>query len=86
MAFNVKLGNSGSAINVKFDNSSSNFTLKNQVGSGQRMDTLADVDTTISSANGSILVYNNTNDKYEQRDILTFDNEQGAFKLDGGSF
>ena len=69
---------------VKFSPPTQDLTLKNAVGSGARLDSLGDVNTTTSSANGSILVYNVNNDTYEQKDILTFDAESGAFKLDGG--
>lgn len=71
---------------VTFSPPTNNFTLKNNTGAGTRVDTLADVDTSVSSANGSILVYNSDTDTYVQRDILTYDNDTGAFKLDGGSF
>jgi len=71
---------------VKFDKSPNEITLKNQISSGTRIDNLNDVDVTGSQANGSILVYNSSTDTYIQRDILSFDRESGAFKLDGGSF
>lgn len=71
---------------VKFENPSQTLTLKSQLGTGQKISTLTDVDTTISSANGSVLVYNNVTEKFERRDILTFDADSGAFKLSGGSF
>jgi len=73
------------AFTVKFDPPTQNLTLKNQAVGG-RLDNLADVNTTTSSANGSILVYDAATDTYVQRDILTYDTGTGAFKLEGGSF
>lgn len=70
---------------VRFAGATQDITLRNQVTAGARLDTLADVNTA-TSANGSILVYDNSTDTYVQRDILTFDNEDNAFKLDGGTF
>jgi hypothetical protein len=85
MAFNAKLGASSTGnFKVKFNAPTQDITLKNQVSSGSRLDTLGDVDTSVSQANGSILVYNNDSDTYVQRDVLTFDADSGAFKLDGG--
>ncbi len=87
MAFTVKLGNSSTGdFSVNFDPPTNDVTLKNQALSGGRIDSLADVDTSVSQANGSILVYNAATDTYVQRDILTYDTGTGAFKLEGGSF
>lgn len=86
MAFNVKLGSTTGNIKVKFDSPSQSLTLKNQAAAGSRLDTLGDVNTTITSANGSILVYDSTTDTYVQRDILTYDVASGAYKMEGGSF
>lgn len=83
MAIVAKL-TSGSTLSAKLTSGSNTLTLKNQNTVGGRLDSLSDVDTSNSSANGSILVYNNTTDTYVQRDILTFDAESGAFNLDGG--
>jgi len=69
---------------VKFSPPTQSLTIKNNSQVGVRLDTLADVDPTNSSANGSILVYNSSTDTYVQRDILTFDVDTGAFKLDAG--
>ena len=80
----VIIGNGGN-FKVKFKSPTQNITLKNQTGNGSRLDSLGDVDTKVTQANGSILVYNASNDTYVQRDILTFDNEGDAFKIDGGS-
>lgn len=83
--FNVKLGASSTGnFKVKFQEASQDYTLKNDITSGGRLDSLGDVDTSVSQANGSILVYNAVSDTYIQRDILTFDEASGAFKLDGG--
>jgi hypothetical protein len=87
MAFTVNLGASSTGnFSVKFDKPNQDYTLKNQTGAGTRIDNLADVDTSVSQANGSILVYNAATDTYVQRDILTYDTDTGAFKLEGGSF
>ena len=85
MAFNAKLGASSTGnFKVKFNAPTQDITLKNTSTQGSRLDTLGDVDTSVTQANGSILVYDNTTDTYVQRDILTFDVESGAFQLDGG--
>ena len=85
MAFNAKLGASSTGnFKVKFNAPTQDITLKNQSTQGSRIDTLGDVDTSVTQANGSILVYDSTTDTYVQRDILTFDVNTGAFKLDGG--
>ncbi len=47
---------------------------------------LADVDLTITSANGSILVYNEATNTYVQRAILSFDEETNTFNINGGGF
>lgn len=83
MAIVAKL-TSGSALSAKLTSGSNTLTLKSAGTSGNRLDSLSDVDATNSSANGSILVYNSSTDTYIQRDILTFDAESGAFNLDGG--
>ena len=69
---------------VTFSAPTQNVSLKNQAGYGNRLDNLADVNVTASSANGSILVYDADSDTYVQRDVLTFDQDSGAFKLDAG--
>ncbi len=85
MAFNAKLGASSTGnFKVKFSAPTQDVTLKNTTTYGRRIDQLTDVDTSISQANGSILVYNNVTDTYVQRNILTYDAESGAFELDGG--
>lgn len=85
MAFNAKLGASSTGnFKVTFSAPTSDVTLKNQAGYGNRMDNLADVDVSQNQANGSILVYNADTDTYVQRDVLTFDIDTGAFKLDAG--
>jgi hypothetical protein len=85
MAFNAKLGASSTGnFKVKFAQPTQDITLKNQVTAGARLDTLQDVNASNSSANGSILVYDSSTDTYVQRDILTFDVDSGAFKLDAG--
>lgn len=87
MALTVNFGNSSTGnFSVKFDSPTNDVTLKNQALSGGRIDSLTDVDTSVSQANGSILVYNAATDTYVQRDILTYDTDTGAFKLEGGSF
>lgn len=85
MSFNAKLGASSTGnFKVKFSAPTQDITLKNQVVSGTRLDSLQDVNASNSSANGSILVYDSSTDTYVQRDILTFDVDSGAFKLDAG--
>lgn len=68
---------------VTFAGASQNVTLKNQITAGNRLDSLGDVNT-LTSANGSILVYDSATDTYVQRDILSYDRASGAFQLDGG--
>lgn len=85
MSFNAKLGASSTGnFKVKFSAPTQDVTLKNQVASGSRLDSLGDVDTSVSQANGSILVYNADTDTYVQRAILSFDPDSGAFNLDAG--
>ena len=85
MAFNATLGASSTGnFKVKFNAPTQDITLKNVVGRASRLDQLGDVDTSLTQANGSILVYNAVTDTYIQRDILTFDQASGAFKLDVG--
>jgi hypothetical protein len=84
MAINAKLGASSTGnFKVKFSAPTQEITLKDQSLKGVRLDSLADVNPA-SSANGSILVYDADSDTYVQRDILTFDTDTGAFKLDAG--
>jgi hypothetical protein len=84
MAINAKLGASSTGnFKVKFNAPTQEITLKDQSLKGVRLDSLADVNPA-SSANGSILVYDADSDTYVQRDILTFDTDTGAFKLDAG--
>lgn len=87
MAINVKLGASSTGnFKVTFSNPTKELTLKNTVTSGSRLDSLADVNSSNSSANGSILVYDADTDTYVQRNILTYDADSGAFKMNGGEF
>ena len=83
MAFNAKLGASSTGnFKVKFSAPTQDITLKNQVNAGSRIDSLGDVDAS-ETANGSILVYDSSTDVYVQKDVLTFDADSGAFKIDG---
>lgn len=82
----VTFAPASSSFKVSFKGTSDNITLKNQIAAGSRLDSLIDVDTSVSQANGSILVYDVNTDTYVQRAILTFDVESGAFNLEGGSF
>lgn len=87
MALNVKLGASTTGnFKVKFDSPAENLTLKNAISTGSRLDALGDVDSTASSANGSMLLYDNSTDTYVQTEILTYDKEREAFKMNGGEF
>ena len=86
MGFNAKLGSSTGNFKVKFSKPTQDITLKNEITAGHRLDTLIDVNTSVSQANGSILVYDAGSDTYVQRDILTYDIDSGAYKLDGGDF
>lgn len=71
---------------VSLTDTTPSFTLKTNAAAASRLDTLGDVDTTVSQANGSIMVYNAKTDTYVQRDVITFDSAVNAFKMDGGSF
>lgn len=85
MSFNAKLGASSTGnFKVKFNAPTQDITLKNTSTQGSRIDQLLDVDTSVSQANGSILVYNADTDTYVQRAILSFDPDSGAFNLDAG--
>lgn len=56
-------------MKVVFNPESESLVLKNSL-SGTRLDALSDVDTSTSTANGSVLVYDNSTDNYVQRDSL----------------
>jgi hypothetical protein len=75
-----------SNFKVKFSNSSTNLTLKNTTITRNRLDQLSDVsEPDAAKTEGSILVYESSSDTYVLRDILSYDAESGAYKLDGGS-
>jgi hypothetical protein len=75
-----------SNFKVKFSNSSTNLTLKNTTITRNRLDQLNDVsEPDASKIEGSILVYESSSDTYVLRDILSYDADSGAYKLDGGS-
>lgn len=80
----VKFSPAQNNFKVTFQGASQAVTLKNQVTAGSRLDSLSDVNTSVSQANGSILVYDADTDTYVQRAILSFDAASGAFNLDGG--
>lgn len=82
--FSAKFSSTG-AKKVTFSDQTPDLSLKSSAAA-TRIDNLADVNTSVTSANGSILVYDRTTDTYVQRDILSYDADSGAFKLDGGSF
>lgn len=87
MSFNAKLGASSTGnFKVKFSNPTQDITLKNEITAGHRLDTLLDVDTSVTQANGSILVYNADSDTYVQRNVLSYDQDSDAFRFDGGDF
>lgn len=87
MAFNAKLGASSTGnFKVKFDTPTQDLTLKNDIASGSRLDSLQDVNASASSANGSILVYDRATDTYVQRELFSFNDGDGTFKLNGGEF
>lgn len=85
-ASNLSLKNTnGSTGGITFNGATDTIVLENQVA-GNRLDNLVDVDTTVSQANGSILVYDQDTDKYVQRPILQFDSEENVFRFEGGTF
>ena len=85
-ASNLSLRNgSGTTGKVVFKGATDTIILENQVA-GNRLDNLVDVDTTVSQANGSILVYDQASDTYVQRPILQFDPAENVFRFEGGSF
>ena len=85
-ASNLSLRNgNGTTGKVAFKGATDTITLQNQVA-GNRLDNLVDVDTTVSQANGSILVYDQASDTYVQRPILQFDPAENVFRFEGGSF
>lgn len=87
MAFNAKLGAATTGnFKVRFEKPTQDVTLKNSAFSGSRLDQLGDVDTSRTSANGSILVYSQSSDTYIQREIFVFDAETQEYKFDGGNF
>ena len=75
-----------SGFKVKFTNNSNNLTLKNTTIARNRLDQLSDVsEPDVAKTEGSILVYNASTDTYVLKDILSYDEQSGAYKLDGGS-
>ena len=85
-ASNLSLKNTnGSTGRITFNGATDTIILENQVA-GNRLDNLVDVDTTVSQANGSILVYDQDTDKYVQRPILQFDAKENVFRFEGGTF
>lgn len=84
--FNVKLTNRSNNLSVKFNQNQSDVTLKNTTIARNRLDQLSDVsEPDAAKTEGSILVYNSSTDTYVLKDILTYDQDSGAYKLDGGS-
>lgn len=76
-----------SDFKVKLTPTNTSFTLKNTTVSPTRLDRLSDVnEPDVAKVDGSILVYDADTDTYILSDILTYDTESGAYKLDGGSF
>lgn len=64
-----------------------NLTVRSGTAKTQRLDALTDVlELPDQRVDGAILVYDADSDRYILRNILTFDNEGDAFKLDGGEF
>jgi hypothetical protein len=64
-----------------------NLTVRSGTAKTQRLDALTDVlELPEHRVDGAILVYDADSDRYVLRDVLTFDNEGQAFKLDGGAF
>jgi hypothetical protein len=63
-----------------------NITANNITGNiSIPLDGLSDVDTSSgSTANGSILVYNSSTDKYVQRAVLSFETGTNTYNIDGG--
>jgi len=62
--------------------STGSLTLKSDAGSGNRIDSLLDVNVA-TLANASILVYDSTTDSYVQRRVLSYDANTDLLKLDG---
>jgi hypothetical protein len=70
---------------VKLSPPTQDFVLKNTTVNPQRLDKLTDIsEPDGAKISGSILVYNASTDTYVLSDILTYDEESGAYKLDGG--
>lgn len=83
--FNVILKNNSNNLSVRFNNAQSDVTLKNTTIPRNRLDQLSDVsEPDAAKTEGAILVYNSSSDTYVLKDILTYDNNSQAYKLDGG--
>lgn len=64
-----------------------NLTVRSGSAPTNRLDNLADVvELDSQKVDGAILVYDADADRYVLRDILTYDLDSGAYKLDGGDF
>jgi hypothetical protein len=84
--FNAVLKNTSNSLSVKFTPTQNDITLKNTTVTRNRLDQLSDVsEPDAAKTEGSILVYQSSSDTYVLRDILSYDADSGAYKLDGGS-
>jgi len=71
---------------VKLSPPTQDFVLKNTTVNQTRLDRLSDVvEVDDAKVDGSVLVYSAASDTYVLRDILTYDESTGAFRVDGGS-
>ena len=78
------LSNNPNSLSASLSNDSQNLTIKSDIGSGSRLDSLTDVNVSLTSANGSILVYDSSSDTYVQRDIISYDDSTSTYVVDAG--
>lgn len=72
---------------IKFSPPTQNLTLKNTTVVQNRLDRMLDVsEPDGGKVTGALLVYDAPSDNYILRDVLTYDEESDAFKLNGGEF
>lgn len=75
-----------SNFKVKLSPPTQDFVLKNTTVTQTRLDRLNDVvEEDSAKVDGAVLIYHASSDTYVLRDILTYDEDTGAFRMDGGS-
>jgi hypothetical protein len=86
MGMNVKLGASSTGnFGVKFETPNENLTLKNTKSETLRIDNMLDVDSSMTNADGSMLLYHSETDQYVQTEVFQFSANNEPI-INGGEF